>query len=386
MIYNKDNRTIVHMDLDAFFVSVERLVNSDLKNKPVIIGSLSNRGVVSTCSYEARLYGVRSAMPMKMALRLCSDAKIVRGDMDLYSKYSKLVTSIIAESAPVYEKASIDEHFIDITGLDRFFGCYKWSKELRMKIIKETGLPISFGLSVNKTVSKIATGEGKPDGEKQVKREDIHSFLNPLSIKKIPMVGEKTYRLLNSMGVSTIRTLCEIPVEMMQSVLGKSGIDIWKKANGIDLRPVVPYREEKSISKEHTFETDTIDIQMLEQFLSSMTEALCFKLRKNEKLSSVVTVKIRYSNFETVSLQKKIGYTSLDHILISVAKDLFHRLYKSRMLIRLIGVKLGGLIHGVQQLDLFNDNEKRIKLYMSMDKIRLRYGTEAVRRAYGINE
>ncbi|MBK5202963.1 MAG: DNA polymerase IV [Prolixibacteraceae bacterium] len=385
MIYNNDNRTIVHMDLDAFFVSVERLVNSGLKKKPVIIGSLSSRGVVATCSYEARLYGVRSAMPMKMAIRLCRDAIIVRGDMDLYSKYSKMVTSIIAESAPVYEKASIDEHFIDITGLDRFFGCYKWSKELRLKIIKETGLPISFGLSVNKTVSKIATGEGKPDGEKQVKLEDIHSFLNPLSIKKIPMVGEKTYQLLSSMGVSTIRTLCDIPVETMQSVLGKSGIDIWRKANGIDLRPVVPYREEKSISKEHTFETDTIDIQMIEQLISSMTEALCFKLRKNEKLSSVVTVKIRYSNFETVSVQKKIGYTSLDHVLISVAKDLFHRLYKSRMLIRLVGVKLGGLIHGVQQLDLFDDNEKRIKLYISMDKIRLRYGSGAVRRAYGTN-
>jgi len=373
------------MDLDAFFVSVERLVNSGLKNKPVIIGSLSSRGVVATCSYEARMYGVRSAMPMKMALRLCRDAIIVRGDMDLYSKYSKMVTSIIAESSPVYEKASIDEHFIDITGLDRFFGCYKWSKELRMKIMKETGLPISFGLSVNKTVSKIATGEGKPDGEKQVKLEDVHSFLNPLSIKKIPMVGEKTYQLLSSMGVSTIRTLCDIPVEMMQCVLGKSGIDIWKKANGIDLRPVVPYREEKSISKEHTFETDTIDIQMIEQLISSMTESLCFKLRENEKLSSVVTVKIRYSNFETVSVQKKIGYTSLDHVLISIAKDLFHRLYKSRMLIRLVGVKLGGLIYGVQQLDLFDDNEKRIKLYMSMDKIRSRYGSGAVRTAYGTN-
>jgi len=374
------------MDLDAFFVSVERLVNSGLKNKPVIIGSLSRRGVVATCSYEARQYGVHSAMPMKMAMRLCRNAKVVHGDMDLYSKYSKMVTSIIAESAPVYEKASIDEHFIDITGLDRFFGCYKWSQELRSRIIKETGLPISFGLSVNKTVSKIATGEGKPDGEKQVEKDNIHSFLNPLSIKKIPMVGDKTYQLLRSMGVSTIRTLCDIPLEMIQGVLGKSGADIWRKANGIDLRPIVPYREEKSISKEHTFETDTIDVQMLENLVASMTEKLCFKLRKKEKLSSVVTVKIRYSNFDTVSIQKKIAYTSFDHVLIAMAKDLFHRLYTRRMQIRLVGVKLGGLIHGVQQLDLFDDNEKRIKLYMSMDKIRLRYGSEAIRRAYGTSE
>ncbi|WP_372776040.1 DNA polymerase IV [Mangrovibacterium sp.] len=381
---NLQERTIVHMDLDTFFVSVQRLLDSRLNNNPVIIGGLSDRGVVASCSYEARRSGVHSAMPMRMALNLCREAIVIRGDMDLYSKYSKLVTEVIAEKAPVYEKASIDEHYLDISGLDRFFGAYKWTHELRERIIAETGLPISFGLSVNKTVSKIATGEAKPNGERQVENHLVQPFLNPLPIRKIPMVGEKTCLLLRSMGVSTIQTLASIPLEMMTSLLGKSGIDIWRKANGIDFTPVVPYSEEKSISTERTFETDTIDVQMMTQLLTAMTEKLCFKLRKKEKLASVVTVKIRYANFDTHTLQKKIAYTSLDHVLIATARDLFARLYERRMLIRLVGVKLSGLVQGAQQLNLFDNNEKQVKLYLSMDQIRQRYGSGAIQRASGI--
>ena len=284
----------------------------------------------------------------------------------------------------MYEKASIDEHYLDISGIDRYWGALKWSHELRQSIISETGLPISFGLSVNKTVSKIATGEAKPNGEKHVDKEWVQPFLNPLSIKKIPGVGSKTYQLLRSMGVSTIQTLSAVPLEMVQSVLGKNGTEVWRRAHGIDFSPVVPYSEEKSMSKERTFETDTIDVAMLDQLMIAMTEKLCFKLRKNEKLTSVVTVKIRYANYDTHTLQKKIPYTSFDHVLIGVVRELFKRLYERRMLIRLVGVKLGGLIHGVQQLDLFEDNEERIKLYLSMDKIRLRFGPGAIRRASGM--
>ncbi len=380
---NLQNRTIVHLDLDTFFVSVERLMDPGLTGQPVIIGGLSDRGVVASCSYEARRFGVHSAMPMRMALNLCRDAKIIRGDMDLYTKYSRLVTDVIADRAPVYEKASIDEHYIDISGMDRFFGSYQWSHELRDRIIRETGLPISFGLSVNKTVSKIATGEAKPNGEKEVPGDLVQPFLNPLSIRKIPMIGEKTYQLLRSMGVSTIQTLSAIPPEMMENVLGKSGIEIWRRANGIDFSPVVPYSEEKSISTERTFETDTIDVQLLERLLTAMVEKLAFKMRKNQKLASVVTVKIRYANYDTHTLQKKIAYTSFDHVLMETARELFRRLYERRMLIRLIGVKLGGLISGAQQLDLFDNNEKMVKLYLSMDKIRLRFGSGSVRRASG---
>ena len=378
------DRTIVHMDLDTFYVSVERLMDSKLKGKPVIIGGLSDRGVVASCSYEARQFGVHSAMPMRMALNLCRDAVVIRGDMDTYSRYSQLVTQVIADRAPVYEKASIDEHYLDISGMDRFFGSYKWTHELRESIMRETGLPISFGLSVNKTVCKIATGEAKPNGEKLVEKELVQPFLNPLSVRKIPGVGSKAYELLRSMGVITIHTLSCIPVEMMQSVMGKPGIDIWKKANGIDFTPIVPYSEEKSMSKERTFETDTIDVRVMEQILIRMTEKLAFKLRKHEKLASVITVKIRYANYDTHTLQKRIAYTSFDHVLIATVKDLFKRLYERRMLIRLIGVKLGGLIHGVQQLDLFDNNEKQIRLCLSMDKIRTRYGTNSLYRASGL--
>ncbi len=377
-------RQIVHMDLDTFFVSVERLLNSGLKGKPVLIGSLSDRGVVASCSYEARQFGVHSAMPMKMTLRLCQNAIVIRGDMDLYSKHSKLVTDVIASSAPLYEKASIDEHYIDITGMDRFFGAWKWTHELREKIVRETGLPISLGLSVNKTVSKIATGEAKPNGEIQVEKNLVQSFLIPLPIKRIPGIGDKTGHLLRSMGLSTIQTLSMVPVDLMESLLGKNGIDIWQKAHGIDFTPVVPYREEKSISQERTFETDTIDIVMLEQILASMTEKLCFKLRKHEKLTSIVTVKIRYANFDTHSLQRKVAYTSFDHTLINTAKELFKRLYDRRMMVRLIGVKFSGLIHGFQQLSLFDTNEKQVRLYLSMDKIRSKYGYASLQKASAI--
>jgi len=379
-----NRRHIIHLDLDSFFVSVERLINSRLTGKPVVIGSLSGRGVVASCSYEARKYGVHSAMPMKMARQLCADAIIVRGDMDLYSKYSNIVTAIVAERAPVYEKASIDEHYIDLTGMDRFFGSLKWAQELRREIIRQTGLPISSGLSVNKTVSKIATGEAKPNGEKEVPGSLVKPFLNPLSISKIPMVGEKTFHLLRSMGVATIGTLSCIPLEMMEKVLGRNGIDIWKKANGIDTTPVIPYWEQKSISTERTFDTDTTDLALLNNTLVSMVEKVAWELRKDEKLTSCVTVKIRYSNFDTHTLQQRIPYTSFDHKLIELAKSLFVRLYQRRMLIRLIGVKFSHLVQGTPQLNLFEDTPEMVRLYQEIDRMRLRYGKKAVGRAVGV--
>jgi DNA polymerase-4 len=379
------DRNIVHLDLDTFFVSVERLRDSSLNNRPVIIGGVSDRGVVASCSYEARKYGVHSAMPMKMARNMCNDAIIIRGDMELYTKYSRIVTNIIAEQAPVYEKASVDEHYIDITGMDRFFGCLRWSKELRRRIIKETGLPVSLGLSVNKTVSKIATGEAKPNGELQVSRDEVIPFLSPLSIRKIPMIGEKTYHLLRSMGIQTIQTLQLIPVEMMEKVLGKNGIDVWKKANGVDSSPVKPYDEQKSISTERTFQKDTIDIIYLRELVVTMVEKLAYELRHKEKLTSCVTVKIRYSNFDTHTLQKHIPYTSFDHILIETAKDLFDRLYQRRMLIRLIGVRFSHLVSGVQQLNMFEDTPEMVRLYLTLDNLRNRFGRKSVRRAVGLD-
>ncbi|MBW6490919.1 MAG: DNA polymerase IV [Lentimicrobium sp.] len=380
-----DNRTIVHMDLDAFFVSVERLNNSRLKGLPVIVGGLSGRGVVAGCSYEARTFGVHSAMPMKMARVLCPDAVVIRGDMEQYSRFSNEVTNIIAEQAPVYEKASIDEHYLDITGMDRFFGAAKWSHELRQRIIRETGLPISLGLSVNKTVSKIATGLAKPNGELEVQREQVHPFLSPLSIGKIPGIGEKTFRLLRSMGIASIDTLSHMPPEMIERLLGKNGIVIWKKANGIDPTPVEPYSERKSIGSETTFEQDSIDIAMINDLLLRKVEKLAWELRSKQKLTSCVTVKIRYANFDTHTLQHRIPYTSFDHILLPVARSLFDRLYQRRMLIRLVGVKFSHLVSGVQQISMFDDSPETISLYQAMDRIRVRFGQRAVTRAATIS-
>lgn len=385
MVTNYENRCIVHLDLDTFFVSVERLLNRDLIGKPVIIGGTSDRGVVASCSYEARRFGVHSAMPMRMARMLCDHAIVIRGDMDQYSKFSKMVTQIIAGQAPLFEKASIDEHYLDITGMDRFFGNLKWSQELRETIIRETGLPISFGISVNKTVSKIATGEAKPNGLLQVPYQGVHPFLDPLSIRKIPMIGSKSYHLLRSMGISTVSTLRSIPGEMMERVMGKNGIVIWKKANGIDPTPVQQYSERKSIGTERTFEADTIDVFMLKSVLAGMVEKIAFQLRKEDKLTSCVTVKIKYSNFDTHTLQRHIPYTSFDHILLKTALDLFEKVYTRRMLIRLIGVKFSSLVQGAQQLDLFDDAPEMTSLYQAMDRIRLRFGSKAIRRAGGMN-
>jgi len=372
------------MDLDTFFVSVERLMDNSLKGKPVLIGGSSDRGVVASCSYEARTFGIHSAMPMKLARQLCPHAIVKRGDHEQYSKYSHIVTDIVQENVPVYEKASIDEFYMDITGMDRFFGCYRAATGLRQKIIKETGLPISFCLSTNKTVAKIGTGEAKPNGQREIPLGTEKSFLAPLSVRKIPMVGDKTYQLLRNMGVAKIKTVQEMPVELMEQVLGQNGIMLWKKANGIDNSPVEQYSERKSISTECTFEKDTIDIAYLHSVLISMTEKLTFQLRSEEKLTACVTVKIRYADFNTYSMQARIPYTSLDHILIEKVKELFAKLYQKRMLIRLIGVRFSHLIQGNYQFDLFDDTVEHIQLYQAMDRLRKRFGRNAVQRAEGM--
>lgn len=375
-------RAIVHMDLDTFFVSCERLTNSELRGKALIIGG-GDRGVVASCSYEARRFGVRSAMPIHMAMKLCPQAKIMKGDMELYSRLSHDVTQVIQEKAPIMEKASIDEFYLDITGMDKFHGSYKWTDELAQSVIKETGLPISFSLSVNKTVSKIATGEGKPKGNLEIPEGNVQAFLNPLSIQKIPMVGTVTFQLLSRIGVRKIQTLSEMPPEVLQQMIGKNGLDIWKKANGIDNTPVEPYTERKSISTEHTFSQDTIDIIMLKSILIGMVEKLAFQLRSEQWLTSTITVKIRYANFDTETKQCKIAYTSADHILTKNVMELFDKVYQRRMRLRLIGIRFSGLVRGTYQIDLFEDTEEMLSLYAAMDKMKSRYGFDAVMRCAG---
>lgn len=376
-------RAVVHMDLDTFFVSCERLKNSELEKKPIIIGG-GDRGVVASCSYETRFFGVRSAMPIKMALKLCPEARVIKGDMEMYSKMSHLVTEVIQEKVPVLEKASIDEFYLDLSGMDKFFGCYQWTNEIVNTVTKNTGLPISFALSTNKTVAKIGTGESKPTGRFEIREQNIKPFLNPLSIKKIPMVGNVTFQLLSRLGVRTIETLSETPVEVLHQLIGKNGTELWKKANGIDDTPIVPYSERKSISTENTFSQDTIDVQNLRSILSGMVEQLAFQLRQEKWLTSTVSVKIRYSNFDTETKQCRIPYTSADHTLLKYVLELFKKVYTRRMRIRLIGVKFTGLIHGCHQMNLFEDTEELISLYQTMDKIKNRFGSTSVGRASGL--
>lgn len=379
------NRAIVHMDLDTFFVSCERLLDSRLIGKPVLIGGTSDRGVVASCSYEARSFGIHSAMPMRMAKQLCPEAIILRGNSGVYTNFSKSVTEVIKESVPLYEKSSIDEFYIDLSGMDKFFGCHKLASELRQRIIKETGLPISFGLSINKTVSKIATGEAKPNNQIQISKGTEKPFLAPLSVKKIPMVGEVTYKSLCDLGVKRIKTVQDMPMELMHKVLGKNGLGIWKKANGIDNSPVVQYHERKSISTERTFDKDTTDVHKLKSIIMAMTENLAYQLRRGNKLTACVTFKIRYSDFQTYTQQQRIPYSAMDHSIVPVVLDLFKKLYNRRLLVRLVGVKFSHLVEGGHQIHLFEDDEKYLNLSQAIDRMRERYGDRAVINAAGMD-
>lgn len=377
----QDNRSIVHFDLDTFFVSVERLMNSSLEKKPVLVGGTSSRGVVASCSYEARVFGIHSAMPMRTALQLCPDAIVIRGDSSRYSYYSNIITEIIKEQVPIFEKTSIDEFYADLTGMDRFFGTMKLASELRQRIIQETGLPISFGMSANKTVSKVATGEAKPNNQRLVEYGTEKPFLAPLHVTKIPMIGKQTGHMLSRMGVRRIRTLQQMPVELMEKAMGKNGRVIWKKANGIDNSPVEPYNERKSVSLERTFERDTTDVHKLKSLLMAMAETLGFQLRAGNKLTACITLKLRYSDFNTYTLQRKIPYTSSDHKLIEVTKELFEKLYNRRLLVRLVGLKCSHLVSGGHQINLFDDREENIRLYQAMDRMQKKYGGDIIQRA-----
>jgi len=379
-------RAILHMDLDAFFVSVECLKNSKFKGKPLIIGGTSTRGVVSSCSYEARRFGVHSAMPMKMALRLCPQATVLRGDMDSYSRYSRLVTDVIAEDAPLYEKASIDEFYLDLSGMDKHFGCFQWSKEMRQNIMKETGLPISFGLSSNKLVSKVGTGEAKPNGMKAIASGTEKTFLSPLSVRKIPGIGKQTYKKLSFMGVRHIKTLSEVPVRLLEREFGKSGEQLWRKANGIDNSAVVPYSEQKSMSKERTFTEDTLNLRFIRNMLLKMVDQLAFDLRSAEKLTSCITVKIRYADFNTYTKQRRIPYTANESVLSRHICELFDSLNERRQLIRLIGVKFSGLVQGSYQISLFDDTTTAISLMQQKDWIRQRFGADKLMWASYMDE
>ena len=377
-------KAIVHYDLDSFFVAVERLKNPTLIGKPVVVGGSSERGVVASASYEARKFGIHSAMSSQLAKRLCPDAIFVKGDHHSYTEYSNEVTEIISGMVPVVEKASIDEFYCDFTGMEKFFGCYKLAKEIKAKIAYKTHLDITFGLSTSKTVSKVATNEAKPNGKMQVLTGCERSFLNPLSINKLPMIGDTTAKTLRTMGIQNIGTLAAMPLKLLEAVFGKHGKLFWERANGIDDTPIVPYHDQKSFSKEMTFDKDTTDTVKLKSILVFMVESLTFDLRQQVKCAGTITVKIRYSNFDTYTRQTHVFYTSDDQIIIEKVMDLFDNLYDKRLLIRLIGVRLSKLVQGYSQINLFDNSSRFAALHQAMDKVKHKHGEQIIGRANGM--
>lgn len=378
---NGPQRYIAHFDLDSFFVSVEVLNDPSLKGKAVIVGGSRERGVVTSCSYEARKFGVHSAMPMNRAMKLCPHAIVVRGTRGEYSRYSRWVTDIIAAKAPLFEKASIDEFYLDLTGMDKFFDPYQWTIDLRAEIIGKTQLPISFGLATNKMIAKIATDEAKPNGYLFVQPGMEKQFLAPLPVNKFPGVGEQTFLTLKAMGIHTIRDLANTPVAVLEKKLGKYGADLWQKSQGLHFGEVHAYHEAKSISTENTFEENITDEERLLSELVRMTEKLAFELRQDEKLAGCIAVKIRYPDFETTSRQTTIDYTLRDDELIPVAIDLFHKLYRKGQPVRLLGVRLSELTNHAVQASLFDDAEKKNKLYKAIDDVKNTFGKSSLKKA-----
>lgn len=377
---NEPQRIIAHFDLDSFFVSVEILNDPSLKGKPVIVGG-RERGVVAACSYEARKFGIHSGMPSKKALQLCPQLIVANSSRSEYSKYSRWVTQIIAAKAPLFEKASVDEFYIDLTGMEKFFKPLQWTIDLRKEIIDETQLPISFGLSCNKMMAKIATNEAKPNGYLQVPFGKEKEFLAPLPANKIPGVGDHTYEILKSIGIKTIKNVSERNKEELEERLGKWGIDLWYKSQGIHHGEVSQYHEAKSVSSENTFNENKTDAEFLNSQLVRLTEKIAFELRQDGKVAGCVAVKIRYPDFETTSRQTTIPYTCADDEIIPVVKELFKKLYRKGMPVRLLGVRLSELTNDAVQTNLFDDIGRKNDLYKAIDNVKNRFGKNALNRA-----
>ena len=379
-------RLIAHFDLDAFFVSVECLLDPALKGIPLAVGGQSDRSVIAACSYEARKYGVHSAMPARNALRLCPHLKIVSGTRSAYSHYSRLVTEMIANAAPVFEKASIDEFYIDLSGMDRYFKPLEWTLALREKIIEETKLPISFGMGSNKMIAKIATDVAKPNSFLFIEPGKEAAFLDPMKVGKIPGVGDQTERDLLQLGIETIRELRLAKTDLLTRHLGKYGTVLWNKAQGIHTSEVSPYQEAKSVSTENTFDKDVSDINFLQEELVRMTEKVAYEMRQDNKMTGCIAVKIRYPDFETTTKQATIPYTFYDDELIPQAKLLFQQLYNQRQPVRLIGVRLSELTADARQTNLFQDASRKADLYKAIDAVKNKFGREAINLAGGMKK
>jgi DNA polymerase-4 len=379
-------RYIAHFDLDSFFVSVEMLLDPSLLGKAVVVGGSRDRGVVTTCSYEARKFGVRSAMPMRKAMELCPYAIIVKSSYGQYAKYSAWVTNIIAANAPIYEKASIDEFYIDLTGMDTFFNPLEWTIKLRQAIMDETGLPISFGLATNKLVAKIATDEAKPNGYLFVTPGKEKEFLAPLPVEKLGGVGKKSHQTLLALGIHTIGDILKYDGVLLEKALGKWGTQLIRQANGKSDSVVSPHRESKSISAENTFEENTADLDILLAQLVGQAERVAYELRQEKKFATCVAIKFRNANFETSTRQITIPATIADSDIIKAATDLFTKLYVPGTLVRLLGVRLAGLTDTGAQTNLFDNKTEQHALYDAIDAVKNKFGKSVLRKARTIKK
>ncbi len=375
--------SILHVDMDAFFVSVELLERPELRGKPVIVGGQPNqRGVVTAASYEARKFGVHSAMPLRTAGRLCPHAVYLDGHHAKYSEWSDRVAAILAKFSPIVEMVSIDEAYLDLFGTERLHGPpLAATDKLLRAITRTTGLPCSGGLATTRLVAKVASDQAKPRGLLWVAPGSEARFLAPLSVRKIPGIGEVTERALRALSIETVEQLAAQPLEKLEKVFGQWGTALYRKARGGDSYEFIIDAEPKSISHNHTFGEDTEDTVALTAMLSHLSQKACKRLREAGLATRTLTLTIRYAGFDTYTRAKTLGEpTQLDADIFAAFQNLFRQHRDHRRKIRLLGVSLSGLAHGAEQLDLLSAERraKLEKLTRATDLLRDRFGFGSV--------
>lgn len=377
-------RSVIHVDLDAFFASVEELLDPAIAGLPIIVGGdPSKRGVVASASYAARAYGVRSAMPMAQALRLCPHAIVRHGHREVYASYSERVMAILAEYTPLLEQVSIDEAFLDVTGCEQLFGpAEEIAQRIQQRILHELGLPSSLGVASNKLVAKVASTLAKPRGLIVVPFGQEATFLAPLPIEYLWGIGKVTAERLHSLGVQTIGQLAALPYQQMKALFGSAAVEMHYRALGIDDSPVGIEARRKSVSQEHTFARDVADIRRLKRYLLAMSEELTAQLRRDGECARTVVLKMRYPDFKTITRRASLAQpTDLAEVVYAQAVALLQKEWRQGDRIRLIGLGLTGLVQA-RQLGLFEASSQRLlKLSQAVDQIRSKYGKQAIRRA-----
>jgi len=374
---------ILHVDMDAFFVSVELLDRPDLRGKPVVVGGRPDqRGVVSAASYEARKYGIHSAMPLRTAGKLCPHAVFLDGHHAKYSEWSDRIATILSRFSPVVEMVSVDEAYLDLAGTERMHGPpLAATDKLLRTITRETGLPCSGGLATTRLTAKVASDQGKPRGLVWVAPGQEAKFLAPLSVRKIPGIGEVTERALRALGIETVAQLADIPAEKLENIFGQWGTALYRKARGGDSYEFLLDAEPKSISHNHTFGEDTDDLVALHSMLSHLSQKTCKRLREAGLASRTLTLTIRYTGFDTYTRSRTMTEpVHLDSDIQSVFQALFEEHRNKKRKIRLLGVALSNLTPGGEQLDLLDRarRERLEKLTHAADGLRDRFGFEKI--------